>query len=181
MSNDANHPFQLFHHDLPEASALKMALSLFKAIESKPSAAKPIFWRQTPNPTPRLVDLDGMTVMPGLMNLHVHLSLIYPVGAQPPGWKETIPWRMLKSAHEALEAGVTLCRTTGEANHYDIGLRKAIDMGLQVGPRLVCAGRGITPTGGHGSDSPWYIEADGADDFRNKARRKLKPEQTISS
>jgi imidazolonepropionase-like amidohydrolase len=115
-----------------------------------------------------------MTVMPGLMNLHVHLSLVYPVGAQPPGWKETIPWRMLKAAREALEAGVTLCRTTGEANHYDIGLRKAIDMQLQVGPRLVCAGRGITPTGGHGSESPWYIEADGADDFRNKARGELK-------
>lgn len=122
----------------------------------------------------RMVDLAGMTVMPGLMNLHVHLSLVYPVGAQPPGWKETIPWRMLKAAREALEAGVTLCRTTGEANHYDIGLRKAIDMQLQVGPRLICAGRGITPTGGHGSDSPWYVEADGADDFRNKARGELK-------
>ncbi|HZQ09400.1 MAG TPA: amidohydrolase family protein [Anaerolineae bacterium] len=127
-----------------------------------------------PSSDARVVDLQGMTVMPGLMNLHVHLSLIYPVGAQPPGWRETIPWRMLKSAREALEAGVTLCRTTGEANHYDIGLRKAIDMGLATGPRLVCAGRGITPTGGHGSDSPWYIEADGADDFRKKAREELK-------
>src|SRR5581483_1721732 len=114
----------------------------------------------------QVIDLKGMTVMPGRRNLHVHLSLIYPVGAQPPGWRETIPWRMNKNAREALEAGVTLCRTTGEANHYDIGLRKAIDMGLATGPRLVCAGRGITPTGGHGSDSPWYIEADGADDFR---------------
>jgi imidazolonepropionase-like amidohydrolase len=120
------------------------------------------------------IDLNGMHVIPGLMNLHVHLSLIYPVGAQPPGWKETIPWRMFKSATEALEAGVTLIRTTGEANHYDIGLRKAIDAKLARGPRLVCAGRGITPTGGHGSESPWYIEADGADDFSAKARGELK-------
>jgi hypothetical protein len=41
-----------------------------------------------------------MTVMSGQMNLHVHLSPIYPVGAQPPGWRETIPGRMLKSARD---------------------------------------------------------------------------------
>lgn len=127
-----------------------------------------------PQPGRQVIDLNGMTVIPGLMNLHVHLSLIYPVGAQPPGWRETIPWRMAKSAREALEAGVTLCRLTGEADHHDIALRKAIEMGLATGPRLVCAGRGITPTGGHGSDSPWYVEADGADDFRRKARAELK-------
>jgi imidazolonepropionase-like amidohydrolase len=125
-------------------------------------------------PNARIIDMQGMTLMPGLMNLHVHLSLVYPVGSQPPGWRQTIPWRMLKSAGEALQAGVTLCRLTGEADHYDIGLRKAIDMGLASGPRLVAAGRGITPTGGHGSDSPWYIEADGADDFLTKARGELK-------
>ncbi len=125
-------------------------------------------------PGTRVLDLRGATLLPGLMNLHVHLSLIYPVGAQPPGWRETIPWRMAKAAREILEAGVTLCRVTGEAEHYDIGLRRAIDAQLAVGPRLICAGRGITPTGGHGSDSPWYLEADGADDFREKARAEVK-------
>jgi imidazolonepropionase-like amidohydrolase len=56
----------------------------------------------------------------------------------------------------------------------DIGLKTAIDGGLAVGSRLVCAGRGITPIGGHGSDSPWCIEASGPEDFRRKARDQLK-------
>lgn len=121
-----------------------------------------------------MLDMRGATLLPGLANLHVHLSLVYPVGSQPPGWKETLPWRIAKAAREALEAGVTLCRTAGEANHYDIALKQAIEANLAIGPRLICAGRGITPTGGHGSDSPWYVEADGPDDFLLKARAELK-------
>lgn len=121
-----------------------------------------------------VLDMHGATLLPGLINLHVHLSLIYPVGAQPPGWEETIPWRIASAAQDALRAGVTLCRTTGEAHHYDIAFKRAVQSGLAVGPRLICAGRGITPTGGHGSDSPWYVEADGPDDFRQKAREELK-------
>jgi len=121
-----------------------------------------------------MLDMHGATLLPGLMNLHVHFSLIYPVGAQPPGWEETIPWRIAKAAQDTLLAGVTLCRTTGEAHHYDIAFKKSVQNGLSVGPRLVCAGRGITPTGGHGSDSPWYVEASGPDDFRRKAREELK-------
>lgn len=120
------------------------------------------------------IDLGGATVMPGLMDMHTHLSLIYPVGAQPPGWRETIPWHIARNAERALEAGITLCRTTGEADHLDIAYRKAMDAGLARGPRLICAGRGITPTGGHGSDSPWYVEADGPEGFREAARRELK-------
>jgi imidazolonepropionase-like amidohydrolase len=58
--------------------------------------------------------------------------------------------------------------------HFDIAFKRAIEAGLAVGPRLVCAGRGITPTGGHGSDSPWYVEADGPDVFRQRAREELK-------
>jgi imidazolonepropionase-like amidohydrolase len=120
------------------------------------------------------LDMGGATVLPGLMNLHVHFSLIYPVGAQPPGWEATIPWRIARAAEAALQAGVTTCRTTGEAHHHDIAFKKAVAAGLAVGPRVVAAGRGITPTGGHGAGSPWYIEADGPEDFRRKARQELK-------
>jgi imidazolonepropionase-like amidohydrolase len=110
-----------------------------------------------------------------MMNMHVHLSLAYPLDAEPPpGWETTLPWRCAKVAREALEAGVTLIRTTGEARHVDIGLKKAIESGLAVGSRLVCAGQGITPIGGHGSDSPWCIEASGPEDFRRRAREQLR-------
>ncbi|MGH2403107.1 MAG: amidohydrolase family protein [bacterium] len=121
-----------------------------------------------------VLDMRGATLLPGLANLHVHFSLVYPVGSQPPGWKETLPFRIAKAARDALEAGVTLCRTTGEADHYDIALQRAIEANLTIGPRMICAGRGITPTGGHGSDSPWYVVADGPDDFLRKARAELK-------
>jgi imidazolonepropionase-like amidohydrolase len=56
----------------------------------------------------------------------------------------------------------------------DIALKKAIESGLAVGSRLVCAGRGLTPIGGHGSDSEWCIEASGPEDFRRKAREELR-------
>jgi imidazolonepropionase-like amidohydrolase len=128
----------------------------------------------TPDEHAQVLDMRGATLLPGLMNLHVHFSLVYPVGAQPPGWEETIPWRIERAAQAALNAGVTLCRTTGEAHHHDIAFKKAVDASLADGPRLVCAGRGITPTGGHGAGSPWYVEADGPEDFRRKAREELK-------
>jgi imidazolonepropionase-like amidohydrolase len=129
---------------------------------------------QGPQPGDTTLDMRGATLLPGLANLHVHLSLVYPVGSQPPGWRETLPWRIAKAAREALDAGVTLVRTAGEALHYDIALKRAIDANLAVGPRMVCAGRGITPTGGHGAGSPWYVEADGPDAFRQSARAELK-------
>lgn len=121
-----------------------------------------------------VLDMRGRTVLPGLMNLHVHLSLVYPVGSRPPGWEFTLPFRVAKMAREALESGTTFIRTCGELGHYDLALKRAIEEGLAVGPRLFCGGRGITPTGGHGSDSDWYVEADGPDDFRRKARHELK-------
>jgi imidazolonepropionase-like amidohydrolase len=120
------------------------------------------------------LDLGGATVMPGLMDMHTHLSLVYPVGSQPPGWRETIPWQIARNAERALHAGVTLCRTTGEADHLDLAFKRAVEAGLARGPRLVCGGRGITPTGGHGSNSPWYVETDGPEGFREAARRELK-------
>ena len=121
-----------------------------------------------------VIDMNGNAVLPGLMNLHVHLSLVYPVGSRPPGWEFTLPFRVARAEREALEAGVTFIRTCGELGHYDLALKKAIEEGLAVGPRLFCGGRGITPTGGHGSDSDWYVEADGPHDFRRRARQELK-------
>jgi imidazolonepropionase-like amidohydrolase len=121
-----------------------------------------------------VMDLDNHYLLPGLMNLHVHLSLVYPVGSRPPGWELTAPFRIAKMAREALEAGVTFIRTCGELRHYDLALKRAINEGLAVGPRLFCAGRGITPSGGHGSESEWYVEADGPEDFRRRARQELK-------
>src|SRR5258708_6636295 len=120
------------------------------------------------------LDLGGATVMPGLMDMHTHLSLVYPVGSQPPGWRETIPWQIARNAERALHAGVTLCRTTGEADHLDLAFKRAVEASLARGPRLVCGGPRITPTGGHGSNSPWYVETDGPEGFREAARRELK-------
>lgn len=121
-----------------------------------------------------VIDLQGLYVLPGIVDTHVHLSLTYPLDVPPPlGWETTLPWRCGKAARDALKAGVTLIRTCGEARHTDIALKKAIEEGLAVGSRLVCSGRGITPLGGHGSDSAWYVEASGPEDFRRKARAEL--------
>jgi imidazolonepropionase-like amidohydrolase len=122
----------------------------------------------------QIIDLAGFYLLPGIMDVHVHMSLTYPLDAPPPsGWESTLPWRCAKVAKESLEAGVTLIRTCGEARHTDIRLKKAIDGGLAMGSRLVCAGRGITPVGGHGSEIEWYVEASGPEEFRRRAREEL--------
>jgi imidazolonepropionase-like amidohydrolase len=122
----------------------------------------------------RVIDLKGCYALPGIMDMHVHMSATYPIDAPPADWEATLPWRCAKVAREALEAGVTLIRTCGEARHFDIGLKRAIESGLAVGSRLVCSGRGITPVGGHGSGMEWYVEASGPEGFRLKARKELK-------
>src|SRR5436190_22349709 len=48
------------------------------------------------------LDMRGATLLPGLMDMHTHFSLVYPVGSQPPGWRETIPWRIAHNARAAL-------------------------------------------------------------------------------
>jgi len=94
----------------------------------------------------------GLTVLPGLIDCHVHLCL----GAEPDVVKaveeETPAETLLKAARSAqhtLEAGVTTVRDVGSRDHSIFALKQAIDKGIIPGPRIIGAGRAICMIGGH--------------------------------
>ena len=122
-----------------------------------------------------VVDGGGRTVLPGLVNCHVHLTAdgAPDLFAQVTG--DTVPRATLRAAQSALTAlrsGVTTVRDCGAADDIVIELAKAIEQGTVPGPRVQAAGRVITMTGGHGH----FIgrEADGPDEVRKATRAEIK-------
>ena len=128
------------------------------------------------SPKAQIMDLSGYTLLPGLWNAHVHLSLAHPF----PEYKtdvEPVPYltaRIYRRALEALQAGFTSLRLVGEPKHVDLQLKKAINRGLLPGPHLFGAGETVIPTGGHGHNSVGSREADGMDGFAQAARLQLR-------
>src|SRR5262249_17931946 len=111
----------------------------------------------------RIIDLGTATLLPGLIDLHTHLT---STGVH---WEDellkTRPGDAgLCGAHNALVtlmAGFTTCRDMGPTWPYtDIDLRKAIDEGVVPGPRLLAAGNYISPTGGAGDARQFSIFVD---------------------
>jgi imidazolonepropionase-like amidohydrolase len=97
-----------------------------------------------------VVDCGGRTLMPGLIDCHVHVVLnevfLGKLESQP---VTLMTAHAMASLRASLDRGFTSVRDTGGA---DWGLRQAVEEGLIAGPRLFIAGRAIGPTGGH-SDS----------------------------
>jgi imidazolonepropionase-like amidohydrolase len=108
----------------------------------KEVAAKPI---KLADPT--VVDCGGRTLMPGLIDSHVHVVLSDVVIRN----MENVPLTLMTARaadlmRRMLDRGFTTVRDTGGA---DWGLKEATDKGLLPGPRLFIAGRALGPTGGH--------------------------------
>ena len=121
------------------------------------------------------VDLGGLTLLPGLINCHVHLCLGAEADPVRPLREEPLALTAIKAlvrCRQTLEAGVTTVRDLGGREYCELAVRRAIQDGLVVGPRILAAGRPICMTGGHGH---WLArEADGPDDARKAAREQLK-------
>jgi imidazolonepropionase-like amidohydrolase len=121
------------------------------------------------------VDLAGHTLLPGLINCHVHLCLgaeadpVRPLREEP---ASVTVIRALLRARETVEAGVTTVRDLGGRDYVEMAVRRAINEGWAPGPRILAAGKAICMTGGHG----WWIgrETDGPDDARKAVREQLK-------
>ncbi len=121
------------------------------------------------------IDLDGCTLLPGLIDAHVHLCLPgdgtpFPqTVVEPRGVIQAIA---LRNAAAALRAGITTLRDCGGFSDVLFSLRRAIELGYAQGPRLVLAGWPLTITGGH----CYYFggEADGVDGVRAKVREAMK-------
>jgi imidazolonepropionase-like amidohydrolase len=101
------------------------------------------------------VDLGDVTVLPGLIDMHVHLTSVAEIGGYQ-GLKYTDSfWSAVGVANAAktLRAGFTTVRNVGAADFQDVGLREAIDGGWVTGPRVVTATYAIGATGGHCDDN----------------------------
>lgn len=103
-----------------------------------------------------VIDLKHLTVMPGLMDMHVHLSSQQGPGSylEPFTLSEAdYSLQAAEYARRTLNAGFTTVRNLGDSYNETIALRKAIDKGIAVGPRIYSAGKSIATTGGHADPS----------------------------
>ncbi len=122
-------------------------------------------------------DLNGMTLLPGLIDCHVHIMMDGgPEGKIKP--EESSGLCLLRAAYSArctLEAGITTVRDLGGQAHLEFALRDAIAAGYCSGPRLVLAGKLLSMTSaGTEAFAGMYREADGVDEVRKAAREQLK-------
>lgn len=101
------------------------------------------------------IDLPGETLLPGLIDMHVHLTSLAEVGGYQ-GLKFTDNfWTAVGVANavKTLNAGFTTVRNVGSSNFDDVALQQAIDGGWIQGPRIVPATYAIGATGGHCDDN----------------------------
>ncbi|ALN55655.1 amidohydrolase family protein [Lysobacter enzymogenes] len=105
----------------------------------------------------RRLDLPGMTVLPGLIDMHVHLDSDPSYGGYTGLQFSDRFWSVLavKHAQQTLQAGFTTVRNVGADAWNDVGLRQAIDEGKLTGPRIVTAAYSFGATGGH-CDSTYF-------------------------
>ena len=101
------------------------------------------------------VDLGDVTILPGLIDMHVHLTSLAEIGGYQALKYTDAFWSAVGVANAAttLKAGFTTVRNVGAADFGDVGLREAIDGGWIPGPRIVAAGYAIGATGGHCDDN----------------------------
>jgi imidazolonepropionase-like amidohydrolase len=118
----------------------------------------------------KVIPLDGKWLIPGLMNMHVHLALNLPGASRVYNeGRDSIALRMLDNAQKSLRSGVTTIRLTGAQDGADFTVKKMIDSGVFDGPRIHTAGSSIVATGGHGS-----TEVNGAAEFSQAVREQIK-------
>ncbi len=138
----------------------------------------------------RIIDLGGMTVLPGLIDNHTHILLQGDITAEDYDQqllKESIPYRTIRATmavRTALMNGFTTMRDleTEGAMYADVDVRKAIDRGVIPGPRLFVATRAFSATGMYPlSGYSWELAVpdgvqivDGVDAIRKAVREQVK-------
>jgi imidazolonepropionase-like amidohydrolase len=135
-----------------------------------------------PGPGTVVLDAEGRTIMPGLIDCHVHIDAAAMVEHQTVERTVSVGLAYRELANSLLR-GFTTVRDAGGA---DAGFKTALDLGLVRGPRLFVAGRPLSQTGGHGDVRARHVDddlatgpqnsriADGPDEVRRAVRDNLR-------
>ena len=136
----------------------------------------------------KVIDLAGLTLMPGLIEAHSHV-LLHPYSETV--WndqvaRESLSLRVARATNHlrnTLQAGFTTVRDLGTegAGYADVGLKQAVEQGIIPGPRMIVVTRAIVATGSYGPKgyaSEWSVpqgaeEADGIDSLTRVVRDQI--------
>ncbi|MDD3169650.1 MAG: amidohydrolase family protein [Eubacteriales bacterium] len=121
------------------------------------------------------IHADGMTLIPGLFEMHAHLyGFIYNPYELQCMTEGKIIFGALDFANEYVNQGFTTIRDCGSSYNCVVSIKNAINAGIIKGPRLVSCGLIITPTEiGNDTFSDLYSEADGPEEIRKACRAEL--------
>jgi imidazolonepropionase-like amidohydrolase len=112
-----------------------------------------------------VIDLRDETVLPGLMDTHVHISSEYSARSNLNRFvlnEADFAFDAARNARRTLEAGFTVVRDLGTAYNVSIALRKAIEAGDVPGPKILAAGTSLASTGGHADPTNGWAARFGA-------------------
>ena len=114
------------------------------------------------------IDGEGKTLMPGLIDCHVHLGY---GGLSPDTPEVEQGMAIAMQMREFLKYGITTVRSMGTKDDCDIKMRNLIASGYLTGPRIIASGQGMCITGGHG----WLMnyECDTPDEAKKAARKAI--------
>jgi len=127
------------------------------------------------------IDLTGMTLLPGFIDAHTHLSYLWSDTTRAPNYLGdylaspiTVAFAAAKNAEKTLRAGFTTVREMGSSDGIDLALAQVVASGLATGPRVVTAGP-IYPPGGGRTDMKWPPDgtAANAEEITKKTREYL--------
>ena len=130
------------------------------------------------------INMGERTLLPGLIDMHVHLDSPADIGGYRTLDYTDSFWAIasVKNARDMLDAGFTTVRNVGSGNYADVGLKQAIEGGYAVGPRIVPAASAIGATGGH-CDETYFPPSfhrkgdavgDGPQELRQRVREQRK-------